>query len=712
VTGRRVGLAPEVAVPVSGVVVESGDAMACDPLSEAETRVMRQRMNGWLAAAVAAGCSADPTPVGPGDQDSGPAIDVGVERPDVPAVDRPDVPDAGAADVPVGLDVPVTEGSLAAVRAAIAGTAPVTLTAALSGLVVTRTVAATPGSDGGVSSNDPAGFFVQTGMTGPAIFVAVDPASLSPAPQAGDRVAFTATRGELRAGARWITALSGFQRTGTGTALDGLRQDLSAQADLVTAVGDYEHELVRVQGTVAGNFASAGTGFESAQITTAGVGAAMTNLRVRVAAAVRASLALRSGCTVTVTAPLWRFNAQVQVNAWTASDIALGACPVVTDGGAPDAGRPDAGGTDAGMMDGGAGDAGSPDAAAADVVLAPVDGAALDAGAEPTPTEIWVLRVGAGTDPLTNASTPAFIERLRISDGAMAGAPIALPTAASGANRPLTISGSATSDGQLNRSLDRRFVVLGGYGALPGVASVTGTTSTAVPRVVARIAADGAIDTRTTLGAVFSGNNLRAAASADGSAFWAAGSATGSGSIVYAPLGASASTPVFTAPSNGRFVALYDGTVFGAVGAGGQFGVFRVDGSTTTLLPGFPTTATPTSSPYGFVAFDRDATAGIDVIYQCDDRAVASGGGVRKWTRGSGTWTLASTLSAGLTGGCRSVTGFVAGANVTLLVGTAESPSRVVRFVDDGASPASITATALRAASPNTVFRGVALAPR
>ncbi|MDO9015294.1 MAG: hypothetical protein Q7V43_00190 [Myxococcales bacterium] len=679
---------------------------------------MRQRMNWWLAAAVATGCSSDPAPVGPGDQDSGPVIDVGVDRPDAPAPDRPDVPapdrpdapdapDAGAADVPVDLDVPATGGSLAAVRAAITGTAPVTLTAALSDLVVTRTVAATPGSDGGVSSNDPAGFFVQTGMTGPAIFVAVDPASLSPAPQAGDRVAFTATRGELRAGARWITALSGYQRTGTGTALDGLRQDLSAQADLVTAIGDYEHELVRVQGTVAGNFASAGTGFESAQITTAGVGAAMSNLRVRVAAAVRASLVLRSGCTFTVTAPLWRFNAQVQVNAWTAADIALGACPDVTDAGAPDAG-----GTDAGTMDGGVGDAGSPDAPAPDVVLAPVDGAALDAGAEPAPTELWVLRVGAGTAALTNASTPAFIDRLRISDGTMAGASIALPTAASGANRPLTISGTATSDGQLTRSLDRRFVVLGGYGALPGVASVTGTASSAVPRVVARIAADGAIDTSTTLGAAFSGNNLRAAASADGASFWAAGSASGSGSIVYAPLGASASTPVFTTPSNGRFVALYDGTVFGAVGAGGQYGVFRVDGTTTTLLPGFPTTATPTPSPYGFVAFDRDATAGIDVIYQCDDRAVASGGGVRKWTLGVGTWTLTATLSAGLTGGCRSVTGFVSGANVTLLVGTSESPSRVVRFVDDGTSPASITATALRTAATNTVFRGVSLAPR
>ena len=179
---------------------------------------------------------------------------------------------------------------------------------------------------------------------------------------------------------------------------------------------------------------------------------------------------------------------------------------------------------------------------------------------------------------------------------------------------------------------------------------------------------------------------------------------------MYAPLGASASAAVISSPSNSRYVALYDGTVFGAVGAGGQFGVFRVAGSTAALLPGFPTATGP--SPYAFVAFDRDATAGVDVIYQCDDRAIASGGGVQKWTLAANTWTLAGTFGMGLTAGCRSVTGFVDGANVTLLVSTAESPSRVVRFVDSGGAAATVPATPLRTAAANTVFRGVALAPR
>ena len=159
-------------------------------------------------------------------------------------------------------------------------------------------------------------------------------------------------------------------------------------------------------------------------------------------------------------------------------------------------------------------------------------------------------------------------------------------------------------------------------------------------------------------------------------------------------------------------MALYDGTLYGSVGSGGQYGVFRVTGSTAALLPGFPTSGTPAPPPFGFVAFDRDAVAGIDLIYQCDDRSVATGGGVQKWTLAGGTWALAGTLSVGLTGGCRAITGFVSGATTTLLVVTAESPSRVVRFLDDGSAPTSLAGTALRTAATNTVFRGIALAPR
>ena len=197
---------------------------------------MRQRTMWWLVAVVGAGCSSDPAPVDFIDDDSGAPGDLGSAGADVVDAGRPGVLDAGRADVPdapPGTDLGSAAASVATVRAAIVGTAPVTLSAALVDLVVTQTVGATPGTDGGVSTNDPAGFFVQSAMTGPALFVAVDPASLSPAPQSGDRVSFTVTRGELRAGARWVTALSGYRRTGTGADRGALRQDVSGAADLV-----------------------------------------------------------------------------------------------------------------------------------------------------------------------------------------------------------------------------------------------------------------------------------------------------------------------------------------------------------------------------------------------------------------------------------------------------------------------------------------------
>ena len=43
------------------------------------------------------------------------------------------------------------------------------------------------------SAIDPAGFFIQAEKTGPALFVAVDPATLTPAPAAGDVVDLTIT---------------------------------------------------------------------------------------------------------------------------------------------------------------------------------------------------------------------------------------------------------------------------------------------------------------------------------------------------------------------------------------------------------------------------------------------------------------------------------------------------------------------------------------
>lgn len=674
---------------------------------------MRQRF-AWVlvsAAVAAEGCRTDPM-AGPGVVDAGNVADV-VTPADTGAADvvapadRPaqtDVvtpTDAGPQDVPA---TPMDSGltGLAGVRAAIVGGGMVTLNVALTDLVVTGVVAATPGVDGGVSANDPGGFFVQAGMTGPAAFVAVDPASLTPAPQAGDRVSFTVTQGRVSASAKWITAITGYSRTGTGANLAMLTQDLSSAADIATGIDGYESELVRVQGAASANFTSAGTGFESAQITTTGVPMAVTNLRLRVSSALRMSLGLRLGCTFTVAAPLWRFNAQTQVHAWSMSDISDVNCPAVMDAGVTDAGA------DAGARDGGAADVAPADVPA----INGADVSATDAGAEPTPTEVWVLRVGTGAAALNNQATAAFIERVRISDGMDAASPIPLPTMANGSNQPFALSGSATSDGQLTRSADRRYVLLAGYATALG-STDAGVAAGTGPRVVGRVAANGTIDTSTVLGGSFSGGNVRGAVSVDGLGFWAFGQSTGTGGLVEVALGGMTSAPVVSVPTNVRYAALYDGALWGTVSQTGGYGVFRVNGTVGTLLPGFPITTGP--SRYGFVAFDRDMTPGIDTIYQCDDGSVSSmtgQGGVYKHTLTGGTWTSAGPYRMGLANGCRSITGFVDGSNVTLLLTAGDSANRIYRATDSGGMPEATVWTEIRRAATNTAFRGIALAPR
>lgn len=287
-----------------------------------------------------AGCGSNRTPAVGNDAGS----DVG------PTIDRQALLDAGTdAGTPgdaLGTDMgtfsdvgpSLTSVRAAITRAAMTGDGGTPLDVDLATLWVTETVAATT-SDGGVSADDPAGFFVQ-GPAG-AIFVAIAPATLSPPPQQGDFVYFTATRGEVHAGARWLTAITnyGVIRRDPSTVPP---LDLSAAASLVWGIDQYEHALVRVRGTIAGDFAGAGAGFESAQITTAGIPVATPDLVLRVPAALRSRMNLRRGCTFTTTSPLWRHDAQTQVHVWTADQFTPGGCPGDADGGT-DAGTPDAG---------------------------------------------------------------------------------------------------------------------------------------------------------------------------------------------------------------------------------------------------------------------------------------------------------------------------------------------------------------------------------
>ena len=179
-----------------------------------------------------------------------------------------------------------------------------------------------------IGSGDPAGFFVQAAQQGPALFIAVDPATLPTAIAVGDRVSFTITQmGTTLGGLRQATSITSYTRNGTGNSIDGLVQFVITAPDLVTAVDSYESELIFVQGTITGPFASAGSGFVSADFdTTAIVG--NPSLAIRIPTMVADGSDLAPGCFVGLqNVPLWRFGTEVQVSAWVALDFATIACP-------------------------------------------------------------------------------------------------------------------------------------------------------------------------------------------------------------------------------------------------------------------------------------------------------------------------------------------------------------------------------------------------
>ncbi|MEV4262430.1 ExeM/NucH family extracellular endonuclease [Kribbella sp. NPDC049584] len=319
---------------------------------------------------------------------------------------------------------------------------------------------------------------------------------------------------------------------------------------------------------------------------------------------------------------------------------------------------------------------------------------------------IVVARVGDGGVALSGAATPVFLDEYT-SAGTLVQT-IPLPTSAVGADRRLTMSGTATSEGALSLSADGRYLALAGYDADPGTASVASSSTSTVSRVVARVDGSGAVDTSTAITDAFSGTNVRAAVSDDGSRFWAVG---GNGGVRLASLGGSGATTQINsaAPTNLRVAGIVDGQLFVSTGSG-TTGIYKVG----TGLPGTggqtPTLTTAAPSPYGFVALDRDPTVpGADTLYVADDSA-SPNGGILKFSFDGTNWTARGAFRpAG--GGARGITGSVTPSGATLFAST--TTNALVKVDDAAAYDAAMTATAttLAAGAANTALRGVAFAP-
>ena len=302
------------------------------------------------------------------------------------------------------------------------------------------------------------------------------------------------------------------------------------------------------------------------------------------------------------------------------------------------------------------------------------------------------------------------IEAYNGSTGTPVGSPIALPTVGSAGNQPLTLSGTAGAEGTLFRSLDGRWVTLGGYTHAVGTPGASGALA---QRVIARINAAGTVDTRTVLGTTVDRSAMRAVVSVDGSEFWSIHSGGSTGDVVYTSFGATLGTSV-TNREVFRGLSLFGQQLLAAGSNPTASGVYatsslpRSAGGFIAPLPGFPLAMT--LSPYGIAAFDRDGNGSADVLFLGDDRALLSGGGVQCWRLSGSTWSMVGNVT-NVTNPIRGLTGRTQGANYVLYGVTAETRARLQRIEVDAATLTGAVTT-VATAPLNTTYRGVAFAPR
>lgn len=323
-----------------------------------------------------------------------------------------------------------------------------------------------------------------------------------------------------------------------------------------------------------------------------------------------------------------------------------------------------------------------------------------DAGITISGGNVVVMRVGAGSTALTNASTAMFLEERSGSTGSLVQT-FAFDT--TGANR-LTMSGTATSEGKIKWYNGNLAVT--GYDSNAGVAAINGTTSISVNRSIAVINTDTAAMTFTRLNDAYSANNIRGAIS-DGTNIWTSGTATGASSGVrHATVGATTSTQLSTTATNIRTVNIADGQLFASHNSGASNRIMQVGvglpttaGNTMTGLAGIPNN----TSNYDFFLADLDnAVAGSDTLF------TTRGNFIDKYSLVSGTWNLNGSIDLGAE--TFGLSGIEQGGSVRFFANTAG----FVRGYDlTSAWNTSFTATQLWTvnAGSNTAFRGVAAVP-
>ena len=340
-----------------------------------------------------------------------------------------------------------------------------------------------------------------------------------------------------------------------------------------------------------------------------------------------------------------------------------------------------------------------------------------------TPGDLVVYRVGNGISLLSSTGNVVFLDEYT-TNGTFVQS-VALPSAQSGSNSAFVASGTAGSEGGLSLSTNGLYLLATGYATnLQFGASLAGSSSATVPRLVARVDYAGNIDTTTALANWSSGNNPRSAVSPEGFNIWVGGAAGGVG---YTTLGSTSVSVVNTNdPSNIERIGIYGGQLF-AMTEKGTNGLYAIG-------TGLPTTgdqfATALSGSLGNGVLSNNAAAGYsfvfltmqasgstpDTLYYADNGSNGENsnrGGIVKYTLVGGTWTFNGIVNAfGATG--LTARKQIAGSTTNVLLYATSTNNTIYGMVDStgyNGNPSAAPVTMLASAPANTAFRDIAFVP-
>ena len=296
-------------------------------------------------------------------------------------------------------------------------------------------------------------------------------------------------------------------------------------------------------------------------------------------------------------------------------------------------------------------------------------------------------------------------------------------------NRPIGINAQSSNDGTLNLSVDRKYLVMGGYKT--GISSVLAKDGNT--RIVATVDKDATVNTTTELSDIgTTAWGFKSVVSTNGIDLWLSGQF----GINYTTLGASKSTNLTTTTLNPINQGIYDNKLyFSSTTATNLFGSLNnglptSDGSQDiTVLAASPTPNIGIQYPLSFVMFDLDASiAGVDVMYVAEN-AMLTGGITANTARGltkyclnsSGLWVrkgaivpapIAANGLKGLTGVCNAATGAIT-LYATTVTSTMTDQTSIVTLTDNsGYNGALVGAfTTLATSAAGTAFRGIAFTP-